>query len=286
VAACEAGSGRGSHVIHVVGQTVPVLVEVGEGVLVRQSQFCQSNAIVVVGGDGVLLIDPGVDGHDLRSLIDDLARLGLSVAAGFATHPHWDHLLWHAEFGAVPRYGTQKCVETARGHVLDARTQAQRFAPGAPVELIGHLTPLAAGAALVPWEGPEVQIIEHDAHAPGHAALVIAHADVVVAGDMLSDVEIPLLDLSSGSGDPLGDYEIGVGRIAASLNSPDVTLIPGHGSIARGDQAHARVLADLDYLEDLRSGRATADPRLGPAATYGLDWLPTDHELQRHAVRP
>lgn len=206
---------------------MPVLVEVGEGVLVRQSQFCQSNAIVVIGCDGVLLIDPGVDGHDLRALSDDLVRLGLSVAAGFATHPHWDHLLWHAEFGAVPQYATEKCVVTARAHALDARTKAQRLAPGAPVELIGHLTPLPAGTALVPWDGPDVQIIEHDAHAPGHAALVIANADVVVAGDMLSDVEIPLLDLRSGSRDPLGDYEIGLGRIAASLNNPDVTLIPG-----------------------------------------------------------
>jgi hypothetical protein len=38
---------------------MPLLVEDGEGVLVRQSQFCQSNAIVVIGGDGLLLIDPG-----------------------------------------------------------------------------------------------------------------------------------------------------------------------------------------------------------------------------------
>lgn len=272
--------------IQVVGQTVPVLVEVGEGVLVRQSQFCQSNAIVVIGCDGVLLIDPGVDGHDLSALSEELARLGLSVAAGFATHPHWDHLLWHADFGAAPRYGTEKCVVTARANALDARTKAKRLAPGAPVELIGLLTPLASGAALVPWDGPDVRIIEHDAHAPGHAALVIAHAGVVVAGDMLSDVEIPLLDdLRSGSRDPLGDYEIGLGRIAASLNSANVTLIPGHGSIARSDQAKARVLADQDYLEDLRSGRTTADPRLGPAATYGPDWLPREHELQRQAVR-
>lgn len=262
-----------------------VLVEVGEGVLVRQSQFCQSNAIVVIGREGVLLIDPGVDGHDLAALSEDLVRLGLTVSAGFATHPHWDHLLWYAEFGGVPRYGTEKCVVTARAHVLDARTKAQRLAPGAPVELIGLLTPLAAGAAVVPWDGPDVQIIEHDGHAPGHAALVIAHAGVVVAGDMLSDVEIPLLDLRSGSRDPLGDYETGLGRIAAAFD-PDVTLIPGHGSIARGDQARARVLADRDYLEELRSGRTTADARLGPAATYGPDWLQRDHELQRQAVRP
>jgi hypothetical protein len=28
------------------------------------------------------------------------------VVAGFSTHPHWDHLLWHPRLGDVPRYAT------------------------------------------------------------------------------------------------------------------------------------------------------------------------------------
>jgi hypothetical protein len=41
----------------------PVLRQVAEGVLVHQSEFCQSNAVVVHGRAGVLLIDPK-DGWD------------------------------------------------------------------------------------------------------------------------------------------------------------------------------------------------------------------------------
>jgi glyoxylase-like metal-dependent hydrolase (beta-lactamase superfamily II) len=44
--------------------------------------------------------------------------------------------------------------------------------------------------------GPQVRIIEHQAHAPGHAALLIEERGVLVAGDMLSDVLIPMLDLN------------------------------------------------------------------------------------------
>ena len=37
-----------------------MLRQVAEGVLIHQSEFCQSNAVVVQGRAGVLLIDPGI----------------------------------------------------------------------------------------------------------------------------------------------------------------------------------------------------------------------------------
>ena len=83
-----------------------MLTEVADGVWVRQSAWVWSNAIVVRGEDGLILVDPGIDGSDLNQLADDLGRLGIPVVAGFSTHPHWDHLLWHARFGDVPRYAT------------------------------------------------------------------------------------------------------------------------------------------------------------------------------------
>jgi glyoxylase-like metal-dependent hydrolase (beta-lactamase superfamily II) len=80
-----------------------VLRQVAEDVLVHESEFCQSNAVVVQGRDGVLLIDPGVHGHEMAALANDLRELGQPVVAGFSTHPHWDHLLWHARLGAAWR---------------------------------------------------------------------------------------------------------------------------------------------------------------------------------------
>ncbi|MFD1049033.1 MBL fold metallo-hydrolase, partial [Kibdelosporangium lantanae] len=81
-----------------------MLTQVAEGVLVHQSEFVRSNAVVVRGGAGVLLVDAGIDGAEMACLANDLA--GQRVVAGFSTHPHWDHLLWHADFGSAPRYGT------------------------------------------------------------------------------------------------------------------------------------------------------------------------------------
>ena len=81
----------------------PMLRQVAEGVLVHQSELLQNNTIVVQGRAGVLLIDPGITGHEMAALANDLRELGQPVVAGFSTHPHWDHLLWHPTLGTAPR---------------------------------------------------------------------------------------------------------------------------------------------------------------------------------------
>src|SRR6185295_4124683 len=141
-------------------------------------EFCQSNAVVVHGRAGVLLIDPGVLGYEMAALADDLRELGQPVVAGFSTHPHWDHLLWHAELGDAPRYGTARCAVEIEAFLSKADWQddiAEELPPEieVPLDLLGLITGLPADAAMIPWDGPTVRILEHRGHAPGHAALLI-----------------------------------------------------------------------------------------------------------------
>ncbi len=110
-----------------------MLRQVAEGVLIHQSEFIQSNAVVVHGGAGVLLIDPGITGDEMSCLADDLSDLGQPVVAGFATHPDWDHVLWHTELGEAPRYGTARCAAAMRDLLSNADRKA-RVAEGLPPE--------------------------------------------------------------------------------------------------------------------------------------------------------
>src|SRR6476619_7415332 len=145
-------------------QARTVLTEVAEGVWVRQSAWVWTNSIAVRGKDGLILVDPGIDGSELNQLADDLDRLGIPVVAGFSTHPHWDHLLWHSRFGDVPRYATSAGAQAASAARERAQTMAAESASGIPLELIGLLTPLPTDEAPVPGD-----LIEHEAHAVGHA---------------------------------------------------------------------------------------------------------------------
>jgi glyoxylase-like metal-dependent hydrolase (beta-lactamase superfamily II) len=263
---------------------VPVLRQVADGVLVHQSEFMQSNAVVVQGPDGVLLIDPGILDSEMVDLANDLRELGQPVIAGFSTHPHWDHLLWHVEFGAAPRYGTARCADTARDRLSDpgAKARVATLMPPdivgrVPLDLLGLITGLPAGTTQLPWDGPRVQIVEHQAHARGHAALLIAERRVLVAGDLLSDILIPMLDLS-GAADPIGDYLDALRLIESAAADIDV-VIPGHGSVGGAAQVRERITLDREYAHALREGENLSDPRLDPSA-YGREFLPDVHERQ------
>jgi glyoxylase-like metal-dependent hydrolase (beta-lactamase superfamily II) len=270
-----------------------VLRQVADGVLIHQSEFMQSNAVVVQGRAGVLLIDAGVLGHEMADLANDLRELGQPATAGFSTHPHWDHLLWHAQLGAAPRYGTARCAATVRERLPDADAKARIVARGlippdiadrVPLDLLGLITGLPAETTRIPWDGPEVRIIEHQAHAPGHAALLIEERGVLVAGDMLSDVLIPMLDLNGTAG-PIEDYLAGLRLLESVADDADV-LVPGHGSIGGAGQARARIEQDRAYVHALREAGDAADPRVGPSATFGQGWLPAVHERQvQHLAR-
>src|SRR3954469_16244342 len=127
-----------------------MLNQVSDGVWVRQSEWVWSNAVVVRGDGGFILVDPVIDGSDLNQLSDDVDGLGLPVVAGFSTHPHWDHLLWHSRFGDVPRYATAAGAHTATEARERAQTMAAESASGIPLDLVALVTPLQAYGGPVP----------------------------------------------------------------------------------------------------------------------------------------
>ncbi len=267
-----------------------MLTQVAEGVLVHQSELLLNNTVVVQGKRGVLLVDAGTTGSEMACLANDLGELGQPVVAGFSTHPDWDHVLWHTALGEAPRYGTALCAAVMR----DVRSHADwktRVTQGLPPEIaedvpldpFGLITGLPAGTVQIPWDGPEVRIIEHPAHAAGHAALLVAGRGVLVAGDMLSDVFIPMLDDYDGTNDPIEEYLVGLRRLEGMADDVDV-VIPGHGSVGRADQVRARIELDRAYVQALRDGEVSDDPRIGPSAKPGWEWVTDIHEGQLQSL--
>jgi len=209
---------------------------------------------------------------DLAGLARWLSSRGLRPAAGWSTHPHWDHLLWSRGLGDAPRYATPRAAEVVAREEAGLIEAVNAGAPGHELSLFAKVRPLTEARLPVgqplDWPGPPALVYPHDAHAPGHGAVFLPDQGVLVAGDMCSDIEVPLPDLDAA--DPFGDYHAGLELLAGI---PGVRIVvPGHGRVG-GDPAEfrRRVAADRAYLDAVAAGTDLPDDRLTE------DWLRTEH---------
>lgn len=233
------------------------LTEVAPGVLVATSRFMATSTVVIASGRDALVVDPGVHVDELRSLAVELLGRRLEPVGGFATHAHWDHVLWHRDLGEVPRWASPAAVGDGIAHHHELVDQAE-----AVVELDDDRLGLALRPArgALPWDGPDAVLVTHDAHAVGHTALHLPELGVLVAGDMGSDIEVPLLEHGVPGPQALLAYHDGLERLAA-LDRVDV-VVTGHGHVCDGPMWRRRLDADRRYLDDVAAGRPSDDTRL------------------------
>ena len=117
--------------------------------------------------------------------------------------------------------------------------------------LPGNVIPAPFGT-----DGPQevVEVISHDGHAAGHGALWLPDRAVLVAGDMLSDLELPL---------PFTPQGLSAYLPALDVLEPFVAqakwLIPGHGTPT--DRPLQRLQADRGVLRALLRGEEINDRR-------------------------
>jgi glyoxylase-like metal-dependent hydrolase (beta-lactamase superfamily II) len=231
------------------------LAELAPGVLVATSRrYSTTSTVLLDGAGGAVVIDPAWDPDELAQIPADLSALGVRCVGGVATHEHYDHVMWHPDLGGVPRWSSEGTV----AHL--ARDRDALLAPLAAyltpdlIAIAGRLSTLPD--AELPWAGPPARCIEHDAHAPHHLAILVEEAGVLVAGDMLSDVELPM---PAADDQTLDTYLAGLERLRPAVLASTL-LIPGHGTPTGNPLG--RYDADMRYLDDLLAGRTPDDPRI------------------------
>ncbi len=237
--------------------------EVAPGVLVATGVLYTTTTVVASPDGSCLVVDPAVTAAEIAGLASALAARGLHPVLGWSTHPHWDHVLWHASLGNAPRYATPAAAAAAAAR--DGRDKlaaaAGKSAPGHDSSLIGKVTPLSGTS--IPWDGPAAELIVHDGHAPGHGAVFLPDSGVLIAGDMCSDIETPfVVDPGEPEAimDRLRDYRAGLSRLAAVAGVRQV--VPGHGHVGDAAELGRRVEADFAYLDLLERGEPSDDPRI------------------------
>jgi hypothetical protein len=73
-------------------------------------------------------------------------------------------------------------------------------------------------------------------------------------------------------------YETALDRLSEAASDVDV-VVPGHGAVAEGPEAAARIAADRAYIDALRREEEPVDARLD------ADWLSGPHQSNLEQVR-
>ncbi len=235
-------------------------VEIAPGVVVMTSSKYATTTTIVRRDRSVLLVDPAWTTSELDGIVDWLAAHECTVTAGFATHAHHDHMLWHPAFGDAPRWASATSAQKAVEWHDELTAMLDDYPPDWPNPLDG-IRALAGDRIPAPFgDGPSadepIELVVHDGHAPGHTALLLPERGVLLAGDMLSDIELPL----PFNPDDLPAYLDALDRLAPVVRRSRV-LVPGHGHPT--ENPLARLDADRHYLAAVIAGRDPDDARRG-----------------------
>ena len=246
------------------------LVEVGDGVFAYVQAvggLCVSNAGLVVGPDGCIVIDALFAPSMTRAFRDEIRRVtDKPVRLLVNTHHHVDHTMGNALFPEA------QIVAHA-----NARREQQRVGRGAfdllrtrIPELVAETEPIDVRLPDLTFEGEttlhtgdrELRLLHLGrAHTIGDALVLLPRERILFAGDVVFDRVTPLAFEGH-----VGDWI----DVCDQVEALDVgTIVPGHGPV--GDKRGVRDLRG--YLELVRSQarRAFDEGRDEQAAAASID---------------
>lgn len=204
------------------------------------------------------LVDSPVFPDELEVLPAVAAQAGFSVVGVLATHADWDHLLGRLAFPEAPL----GAAETTAARLVNEPGAAQRELRAFDDELyVDGRAPLSLpGAQQLPvpgkvelGSGAELELQPADGHTADGMAIWVPWARVLLCGDYLSPVELPMLS----PGGSLDGYLATLSRLQPLVEQA-AWVLPGHGGPVDGTRAAALLREDRAYLEALRERGADA----------------------------
>ena len=228
------------------------VVSLHADVLLATSAIWQTNCVIVRSGEETFVIDSPVLPEELEVLSALLEQSRFPAPSGLlATHADWDHLLARLAFPDA----TIGCAVSS--------VERMRSTPGAPQRelrsfdeqhYVRRPIPLALGslqALDVPGAceigSHELALHQAEGHTYDGMAVWIGWAGVLVAGDYLSTIEIPVL----GERGSIDAYLATLGRLRP-LIAAAAHVVPGHGPVLDAERATAVLEEDVVYLNALR----------------------------------
>jgi glyoxylase-like metal-dependent hydrolase (beta-lactamase superfamily II) len=232
------------------------VVSLHEDVLVATSAVWQTTCTAVRSTGESFVIDSPVLPGELEALPTVLEQAGFPSPAGLlVTHADWDHLLGRLAFPQA----SIGCAETTAARLTAEPGAAQRelrefdaehyIVRPRPLSLGGvQALPVPGHLALGGDGGRELELHPADGHTADGMAVWIPWARVLVCGDYLSPVEIPMISAGGSRSAYLATLE----RLRPLVEEAD-HVVPGHGAVLDRARAQEVLREDVAYLQELGS---------------------------------
>ena len=228
-------------------------VSVNGDAIVVTSLLWQTTATALRSGDETMLIDSPYFPDELELLPTVLAQSGFEVNALLATHGDFDHVLGRLAFPELSLgvgESTMLRLQRSPGEAQrDLRDHDQEFYVTRPRPLaLGGTQSLPVPGKLGLGE-EELELFPAEGHVSDGMAVFAPWLGVLVCGDYLSAVEIPML----GPGGTVAEYRATLGRLAAVVERAE-TVVAGHGPPSSRETALRLLDEDSGYLDALERG--------------------------------
>jgi glyoxylase-like metal-dependent hydrolase (beta-lactamase superfamily II) len=239
--------------------------ELGEGVFRRRYASLDLNIGVVIGGDGVLVIDTRAShgqAEELRGEIRGLTSLPIQWVVN--THWHWDHTFGNAVFSEAALWGHRRC----RDYLIEHGEEAKQVA----MEWIGEANRAVIEAVVV---RPPEYVVDPDGsidiggrsvrmewlglgHTDADLVVTVPDAGVVFAGDLLEQGAPPYY----GDGYPFA-WQDTVNELRSRASG---VTVPGHGDLMDADAVAGQCAEIAAVAATCAEGLATGlfDSSRGP----------------------
>ena len=228
-------------------------VSVTGDAIVVTSLLWQTTATAIRAGDEAMLIDSPYFPDELELVPAVLGQAGFEVNALLATHGDFDHVLGRLAFPDL----SLGVAESTMLRLQKAPGEAQRDLRDSDDEhYVRRPRPLALGGAQsLPVPGKlglgeaELELYPAEGHVSDGMAVFAPWLGVLVCGDYLSAVEIPML----GPGGSVAGYRATLARMAPLVERSE-TVVPGHGRPSSREDALRLLDEDAGYLDALEGG--------------------------------
>ena len=266
----------------------PMFQELSDGVFRRLYPFLQLNIGVVLGEDGVLLIDTRESHEAAGELADELRTLTSKPVRWIVnTHWHWDHVFGNAVFPHAVIWGHRLCRQALRDNPDQHRDDARKWMPRArfgEIERVEIVPPHETFEALASIDvgGKEVETTYHGrGHTDGD---ILIHCDgVTFMGDLVEEGGPPKM----GDSYPF-DWPATLTAARRTLRS--TVVVPGHGELLTPAdievQQRKMALVAERLREVLHEGRPVDEAvRNGPIPEIDMRQALARARNERRAVR-